>query len=260
MRNSFLIVFTVSLVLFSNLSFGQTPQLKEIENKIKKDAIGGKFEKQVVDLNNDGKNDIIYLYQCGEPKCIKVLLNIEGVYKEQVAEQCNSYAIRKINNQKLIYLTLTHCCGESPYVSKRVFEFNKTSASLKENYVLTNDEYTGNIALLMPLVYSENSVYVKVIADNYNLRFSPSIQKLEKEVKNTFVFGVEEGTNIIAKIKLGSTLKVLSELIEKDRTWLFVEVEKNTIGEKNSPIDFDFKGQKLRGWISDKYVTKAVKL
>ncbi|MEA5426969.1 hypothetical protein [Arcicella lustrica] len=238
--------------------FGQSSQINKIESEIKKNANDRTFEKQIIDLNNDGKNDIIYLYGCGEPNCITVFLNMDGQYKEQLHEQCNSYVLWNIDNKKMLYVRLTHCCGESPYLSNRVFEFNESSAIIKENYVLTNSSYTENTHLLEPFIYFTNTFFVKVTIDNYNLRFSPSIDKLEGKVKETFTYACEDGTNIIAKIKIASKIKVLSEIIEKDRKWLFVEVENNTIAGKEecNPISFEFKNQKLRGWISDKYVTR----
>jgi hypothetical protein len=249
-------VATILFLTFLTQAFGQTSQLDKIESEIKKNAMEGKFDKQIIDLNNDGKDDIIYLYQCGEPKCIKVFLNIRGLYKEQINEQYISFALWNIDNKKMFNLILTHCCGESPYFSNRTFEFNQTSATLKDNYVLTNSEYTEQTNLLTPFSYSTNYFFVKVTLDNYNLRFSPNIEKLKGKAKETFTYGCEDGTNIIAKIKIASRIKVLSELIEKDRKWLFVEVEKSMIAEKCNPIDFDFENQKLRGWISDKYVER----
>lgn len=247
---------TLLFLTFITQIFGQTSQLDKIESEIKENAMMGKFDKQIIDLNNDGKDDIIYLYQCGEPKCIKVFLNVGGLYKEQISEQCTSSFLWNVENKKILNLGLTHCCGESPYFSNRTFEFNQTSATLKDNYVLTNSEYTEQISLLTPFSYSTNPFFVKVSLDNYNLRFSPSIEKLEGKAKETFTYACEDGTNIIAKLKITSRIKVLSELIEKDRKWLFVEVENSMIAEKCNPINFEFKEQKLRGWVSDKYVER----
>lgn len=249
-------VLTILFLTFLTQVFGQTTQLAKIESEIKKNATTGQFDKQIIDLNNDSKDDIIYIYQCGEPRCIKVFINIDGLYKEQISEQCISFSLWTVENKKILNLRLTPCCGESPYFSNRTFEFDQTSAILKDNYVLTNNEYTGQISILTPFSYSTNPFFVKVSLDNYNLRFSPSIEKLEGKAKEIFTYACEDGTNIIAKIKIASRIKVLSELIEKDRTWLFVEVEKSMISGGCNPITFDFKEQKLRGWISNKYVER----
>lgn len=248
--------YTILFLTYFTLAFGQTSQLDKIETEIRKTAYEGRFDKNDLDLNNDGTNDMLYLYQCGEPSCVKVFLNIGGLYKEQVSEQFTAYNLMPDGNKRLLYLRLKHCCGESPYVSNRVFEFGDSSASLKENYVLTNFEYIADTRLLMPTDYLPNAYSVKITADNYNMRFSPSTEKLSGKMKELFTYACEDGTNIIAKIKIGSTIKVLSERVEKNMKWLFVEIEKNTIAGSCNPIDFDFKDQKLRGWVSDEHVEK----
>ncbi|RZJ51620.1 MAG: hypothetical protein EOO19_00040 [Chryseobacterium sp.] len=236
---------------------GQNSQLDKIEKEIRKNAMEGKFDKQLIDLNNDGNDDVIYSSTCaGDPKCISVYLKVGEIYKEQVNEQCSQYNIWTADDKKLLYLNLYHCCGESPYISNRLFEFNKTNASLKENYVLTNNEYTEDTSLLTPYTYAVNPYYAKVTFDNYNLRFSPSIDKLSKRVRETFTYACEDNTNIIAKIKVNSRIKVLAELIEKERIWLFIEIESNSIAGKCNPVNFEFKNQKLRGWVSSKYAER----
>lgn len=247
-RLNFLPLF---FLLLLNHAFAQSTGLEAIEKEIKSRAIGGRFTKQMVDLNKDQKDDVIYLYECGEPKCIQVFLNINGQYKEQVNEQFTNYIILETTPKKQIYLRLLHCCGESPYSSMRMFEFNQISAELKENYVLTNKDYVKNTKFLTPLAYQKPTLG-KVTFDNYNLRFSPDVNPL----KYSFDYGCEEGTNIIAKLKSGSVVQILSELIDKDRTWLFVEVNSSSINGKHNPVDFDFKGQHLRGWISSKKVER----
>lgn len=127
---------------------------------------------------------------------------------------------------------------------------------LKENYVLTNATYLEESAFLTPKFYISQPWRATIRIDNYNLRFSPTIENLKGKDKESFTFGCEYGTNIIGKIKINSSIKVLAEYIEKDRKWLFVEVEKNQLSNPNTALDFDFKNQTLRGWISDKYVKK----
>ncbi|NQX43682.1 hypothetical protein SAMN05421820_1302 [Pedobacter steynii] len=110
MRKLFIVLF----LFFYIQSQAQTDQLQKIENDIKANAMEHKFDKQIIDLNNDQIDDYIYLYQCGEPKCIKVYLNINGILKEQIAEQCWSYRVFNINNRKILTLILGHCCGKAP--------------------------------------------------------------------------------------------------------------------------------------------------
>ncbi len=247
------IFLILTFFIFSTITLAQSTSLIKAEKEIQDKALGGEFDKQIIDLNNDDKSDIIYTYQCGEPRCVEVYMNIDGVYKQQIEEQ-GGYKLWQVGNEKRLSLSLYHCCGESPYTSERVFGFNQKTVTLLENYVLTNGMYTESSYLLLPEMYFQQPVFVKNTIDNYNMRFSPTIEKLSPEGKEIFTYGCEEGTNIIAKIKLGSKIKVLANLIEREPAWLFVEVEKNAIAGECNPIDFDFKDQKLRGWISDKFV------
>lgn len=251
MRKLFIVIFLFSYIQ----SQAQADRLQKIEKDIRASAMEHKFDKQIIDLNNDQIDDYIYLYQCGEPKCIKVYLNINGILKEQITEQCWSYQVFNTNNRKILTLTLGHCCGESPYVSIRSFEFNTTRLLIRDNYVLTNTAYTGS-SMLSPPFYSKQAEPAIVNTNNYNLRFSPDTDLLKGAEKETFTFGITEGTNIIAQIKMGSKVNILSELIQQDRSWLFIEVDPTFLVGKSHPVSFDFKDQQLRGWISSKYVTR----
>ncbi len=238
---------------FSIQCFAQNSQLERIEKEIKDNAMEGKYEKQTIDLNNDGVSDVIYTYQCAEPKCIEVYLNIDGTYQQVLKEFYIYSKLWQAGKEKQLSLTLLHCCGESPYVSKRLFGFSRKSIILLENYVVINSSYVIDAEFILPEVYLPQSRFVKNTIDNYNLRFSPTVEKLSEEDKKSFTYGCEDGTNIIAKIKKDSSIKVLAELIEQERTWLFVEIEKESVSGSCNPVDFDFEGQKLRGWISGKY-------
>jgi hypothetical protein len=246
----------MALLLFSYLqSKAQIDQLQKIEKDIKANAMEHKFDKAIIDLNNDQIDDYIYLYQCGEPKCIKVYLNINGVLKEQITEQCWNYQLFNINNRKILTLTLGHCCGESPYVSIRSFEFNTTRALIKDNYVLTNTAYTG-ASRLSPPFYNNQPEPAVININNYNLRFSPDTDLLKGDEKATFPFGITEGTNIIAQIKMGSKINILSDSFSgTDPGYLSKWIPTFLVG-KDHPVSFDFKDQQLRGWISSKYVTR----
>ncbi|MEC4048348.1 hypothetical protein OX284_002820 [Flavobacterium sp. SUN046] len=236
----------------------QYNSLKDYEVQLKK-GLGEdqEFKKQLVDLNNDHKEDAIYLFSCGEPNCVVVLLNDTKGYIKAIEEQCFNYNLWQLDSDTYqLDFSLYHCCGESPFVSKRAYHFESNRAVLIENYVIINDDYVGNTKLTIPNVLSKKTYYITNSVQDYNLRFSPSIDLLDKNLKESFTFGCEEGTNIISKIKLKSTIAVLAELIQADRVWLFVEIEGSSLNEKCNPVDFDFEHQKIRGWISNKFVTK----
>lgn len=250
--------FKYIFILFFFHVYAQNEVLLNFENNFNKEfGEDREFKKHLIDLNSDGKEDVIYFFNCGEPFCIKIFLSDNDKYKEVLFEQCSNYSLWRTNDKEVILkLELFQCCGESPYFSERKFKFKDLESQLLENFVSINPDYVSNTKWLKPESFLNTSYFVKNTIEDYNLRFSPSIDNLDKELKESFQFGCEEGTNIISKIKLNSKIKVLAELIKNDRTWLFVEVESKYLNKKCNPVDFDFDNQSLRGWISNKFVEK----
>lgn len=246
------------IVLYTVTVTSQVKSLNDFEYQLKQNLGEYQdFKKQIIDLNNDQLDDVIYLYGCGEPNCISVLLNNHNVYKIVIEEQCFNYNLFKINAAEYhLDLTLYHCCGDSPYMSKREFVIADDKAVLLDNYVKIDEDYIGHKVLTTPQNYNTSAYFVTNTVNDYNLRFSPTIELFDKKLKESFTFGCEEGTNIISKINLKSTIKVLAELIQSDRTWLYVEIDGNSLNKKCNPVEFDFEHQKIRGWISNKFVTK----
>ena len=120
--------------------------------------------------------------------------------------------------------------------------------------MLTNNAYTGTTPFITPAKYLLKSYFVTVAIDAYKLRFSPSIAPLTAAETESFEWACEDSTNIIAKLKNGSRAKVLAELQQEGRRWLFVEVETGALAGDCNPVDFEFAGQKLRGWVSSSFV------
>ncbi|MBF7092805.1 hypothetical protein IUY40_14815 [Flavobacterium sp. ALJ2] len=77
----------------------------------------GKYQKKLVDLNDDGRTDIINTYKCGEPKCVEVYLNIGNTYKKVVSGVFGISKLQEISSKKQLQLILRHCCVESPQMS-----------------------------------------------------------------------------------------------------------------------------------------------
>jgi hypothetical protein len=99
--------------------------------------------------------------------------------------------------------------------------------------------------------------YVKTLNDNYNLRFSPDMKAFGDSNDDNFSFTCQPNTNIIATIKTGARLKVLAELPEEDRTWLYVEAEEKAIKDRCDVTEFDKEGSpSVRGWVSGRYTEK----
>lgn len=208
-----------------------------------------KISTQTIDFDNNGIQDTIQTKVCGEYTCLKVILNNEE--RPAIEEQTFKYYVYSVNNLTFLHLVLGHCCGESPFLSHRVFSFANGEANLYQNYVLLNSSYDENQSLLKPEFYNKISKYGIVTFNNYNMRFAPYISDKKHE---KFDYGCERNSNIIAKLKKDAQVKILSILRKPKRNWYFIEVKKNVINGDCNPITFDFSDQKLRGWISDKYI------
>jgi hypothetical protein len=237
-------------------SFGQTVFLEEVEQEMWENAVDRKICKQIVDLNGDGIYDVVYSSSCGELTCIRVFLQINGKYVEQLNSGCSSYYLEK----KSIELTEGSCCGESAFISHRIFEFDKTSAHLVENYIITSTNYTEGKRTYPRSDFHKSPYYVRVLNNNYNLRFSPDTAAIINEADVNFT--CQPYTNIIAKLKIRSRLKVLAEDSDGDRTWLYVETGEETLADRCWITDFDeitwFNHQHpaIRGWVSGRYTEK----
>ncbi|WP_324027795.1 hypothetical protein QSV08_07570 [Maribacter sp. BPC-D8] len=247
------LITSIILFLISISSFSQNElekQIELIEKNIQLNSMSD-FEKIETDLDNDNDLDYIYLYQCSEPKCIEVYLNVNQKLEKVISEFCYNFYLYNGTNKDLV-IKQNHCCGESPFTSNRVFNFHLDQTITKENYVLYNESYE----LFEPSFYLSTSYDVKILNNNYNVRFSPNIREYDV---NESQFSCETKTNIIGKLKVNSSTKVLSELIKGNRIWLFVEIESENLNDTEcyNPIDYDFKDQKLRGWISNNFVSKT---
>jgi len=247
----------ISIVFFFIFYFnysqnGLESQLGLIEEKIESKSMNS-FEKLEIDLDNDNDLDYVYLYQCAEPRCIEVYLNINQKLEKVISEFCYDYYLYD-DEKKGLVIKQNHCCGESPFTSNRVFNFDSDKAIIKENYVVFNDSYE----LLKPELYLTSIYDVKILNKNYNVRFSPNIGKYDNTES---IFSCEPNTNIIGKLKQNSSVKVLAELIKEKRIWLFVEIDNDSLNfiKCENPIDFDYENQKLRGWISNNFVEKIKK-
>lgn len=242
------LIFFITLYGFSQNEMKE--QIKFIEKNINSNSISD-FDKLQIDLDNDNDLDYIYLYQCAEPKCIEVYLNKNQKLEKVISEFCYKYFLYSKMDKNLV-VKQNHCCGESPFTSNRVFNFQSDKMIIKESYVVFNDSYE----LLEPDYYLYEPYNVQILNNNYNVRYSPHIREYDQ---NESVFSCETKTNIIGKLKKDRKTKVLAELIKENRTWLFVEIDSKSLNftQCRNPIDYEFEGQKLRGWISNSFVEKT---
>lgn len=235
-------------------------ELGKIVDSIKKNALG-EISTKCFDLDNDGDNDYIFFYCCGESNCFDVYLTINGKLECVIHEFGTiSYDIKNsvdFNTSLLILQSdYNHCCGESPFDSRRSFIFKKDHIEILDNYVSYDyKNYCSDDRLwdysFYPSTYLPYSYFVKIAEEKTNIRFSADL------LEHNADFVCIENTNVIGQLQINALIRVLAEHKGKDhdlRTWLYVEIEEYNLNSETctSPISYDFEGQKLRGWISDK--------
>ena len=244
-------------LLIPKLTYSQPALLQNVitrvEADVRKNAREGIFEKVVIDLNEDQINDYVYTYSCGESDCIEVYLNKNDKLIKILYEMQKNYGIWLINGRKMLRLEMNECCGESPFHSYRTYFFTSDKAILEENYVLTHKSYVIYTDELTPAVYHSKPYFVRVLKQDYNLRYAPKIEKVKKS-NDDFQFTCEDRTNIITNNKINTRLKVLSEKIQQGKNWLFIEV---SCADTHPDRSYDeFKPQNIRGWVSAKFVQR----
>ncbi|MDR1182534.1 MAG: hypothetical protein LBL13_11205, partial [Bacteroidales bacterium] len=87
-------------------------------------------------LNGDGKEDLIYSYECAEGLiCIRIYLQINGEYVKQLDTARGPYTLETFSGDKKLQLTES-CCGEGLFRLYQTYRFDQTSIRLVENYIV----------------------------------------------------------------------------------------------------------------------------
>lgn len=259
------VLLTTILLYFIFTANAQNLKQKDkIINLIKAKAIS-EISTKCIDIDLD----YIFSYRVGESMYFEVYQYKNGTLVQTISEPGNisfDYNDAIVHKPSSFVLKSYHyqCCGESPFPSFRKFTFHDDTSNLVENYVFYDYENYCNDERIWDYLFFPDKTLpkpytAKIIVDNYNVRFSADLQKHNAE------FVCVENTNIIGYLKKNATVTVLAEEERADsnlRTWFYVEIKKEDLNCKTcgSPLSFDyFKGQKLRAWISDKYIVKQKK-
>jgi len=269
MKNIYKNTFSLIILLITPFLLTSQTNSIAIENIIKdykenEANPGTEFTIKRIDLDNDNDLDYIFSFGCGEQNCLRIHLNKKGTYEKVVNEfGSESFYITDSKNGKTSQLVLNavtnHCCGESPFGSYRDFVFANDQAIVKNNYVIYNHQYYNdedNYRLtLVPETFLDKPYQASITTNGYNVRFSADLDT------HNAMFTCSEETNIIARITEGKEVTVIAEYRGNDyeeRTWLYVEIPTEAMYEDEcpSPISYGFENQKLRGWISNKYIQR----
>jgi hypothetical protein len=233
--------------------------MEKEEQEMQAACIDGKMEKRTVDVNGDGEEDLLYYYAVGEIHNFRAYIRYKDEYIRKIDILCGNYSIYRDDrtDDTRIRLQEWGCCGENPFFRTWTYKFDGIAVSITENYIETNEEYTEG-KKTAPASWLDAPYYVTTLNDNYNLRFSPDMDAFTNEADVWFT--CRPNTNIIATVKSGIRLKVLSEQSGEGRTWLYVEVEIDALRDKcDTETDFDKENLPtpvLRGWVSGRYTER----
>ncbi|MDR2146808.1 MAG: hypothetical protein LBE91_10160 [Tannerella sp.] len=235
--------------------------LEREEQEMLANSIDGKVRKQTEDLNGDGEDDIIFFYAAGETHNICIYLQYKGRYYRKIDTTCGAYSLYRVEHtgKSKIQLHDWQCCGDSPFFWTFAYGFDGLSVSIVENFITVNNEYVED-KKTCPVSLLDTPYHVKTLNSNYNIRFSPDTDSFFN--KSDVWFTCTQNTNIIATLKAGANLKVLSEQSDGERIWLYVEVRENSIMDKCETKDFfniaSRPSPSLRGWISRQYTERIM--
>jgi hypothetical protein len=210
-----------------------TLSMEKEEREMQSACISGEIEKRATDVNGDGKDDLLYYYRVGEIHNFRAYIRSKGGYIKKIDILCGDYSIYRDDRtgDTRIRLQEWGCCGENPFFQTWTYQFDGTTVSIPENYIETYEVYTEG-KKTAPSSWLDNPYYVRTLNDSYNLRFSPDMDIFEGSNEENFLFTCQPNTNIIATVKSGVRLKVLSEQSGEERTWLYVEVEEDALYDR----------------------------
>jgi len=203
----------------------------------------------VIDLNNDGLNDIIFDgYSGGEPFEISFFVNDGNTFRK-IFTQYQGITKIEFQNKVLskVYIQDWGCCSEY-LVTNSVYAFNKRL----ENQLVSKSKYFLDCEL--PKDFYESPIKFLVKNDNYNIRLNPFID----DISNTHGYDGEPITgNIIGKLKKESIGFALGEKQDSTgRVWWFVAIPDNYEILNTLFYDRENETSYKLGWISSRFVER----
>lgn len=209
-----------------------------------------KNDLHVIDLNNDNLDDIVFDgYTGGEPREISFFINTGKLF-EKIFSDLQGISKMEFNNNVLSKLIINDwgCCGEFVITQKEYDVFPNYGILLFE--LKRTLKYIDNTEL--PTEYWLKPKTIEVLNDKYNLRYSPTIDK----VTESFYSPKPTYGNIIGNLSKGVEAIAIGESTdETGRIWFFVSVlPKYNI---SNSYFYDIPGSQKSykcGWVSSRFV------
>jgi hypothetical protein len=211
----------------------------------------------LVDINNDGVNDIIYNGSSGgEGSEVTIFFKTKDGFKN-IFKQIQHIKKLEFKENKLYRLFIYDdgCCADYN-------DFNK----------IYQTDYSGNIPRFnliyltanthrayFPKKYFDKPIYFEVLNNNYKMRENPKIDDTSKNGMG----GIEFIGNNIDTLNKGTKGRAIANETDKTgRVWWLVEIDSayNSYGDLFYHSQFETKYTASRmGWISSRYVKKINK-
>ncbi len=211
---------------------------------------------RVLDINNDGNDDVIYTGSTGgEGRKIVIFLNINSTFKK-VFEQTGFTVKLDFREKKIwrIYISDQGCCDDwMDFNWIYELDYTHNTPEFKVAYL------TGNVDdNFFPQKYFKNPVYFEVLNNDYKVRNSPVINDIDD--KRGGYGGTHFIGNNIDTLKRGTKGRAIAAQTDNTgRVWWLVEIDRdyNEYGNLfHRPLEDSIHKASRMGWISSRFVKK----
>jgi hypothetical protein len=207
-----------------------------------------------IDLNGDGRNDVIFEGQSGgEIKEIGVFINNGLSYKKVFT---GNQEIIKMDWQKgrlsNLYIVDTGCCAD--YLEFHMIykvDYTKTNIRSFKQIYQSVSIYQGTI----PITLLKNTFRFEILNDGYKIRSAPKIDDKSFQPWDTDQTNDKGSGNSFGKLVKGAKgIAIAKEIDKTGREWIYVEIEEQYL-PKNDIIYIENKfPTKITGWISSRFI------
>jgi hypothetical protein len=207
-----------------------------------------------LDLNGDGKNDVVFEGQSGgERREVIIFMNVGSSYKKVLAAFQTIVKMEWHDKQlKSLYIYDWGCCED--YIDRRMIYEASYSQT---NFPIFKKIYQG-LSIhegVMPDTFLEKPFRFEILNEGYKIRIAPQIDDTSFHIwTDNSTTDALKGTTI-GKLTKGATGTAIAKKQDSSgRAWLFVQLDEAYIPKNNIIYIEDKFPAKLFGWISSRFV------